>query len=275
MTDSLYQCPVCQLPLTLAERTYRCDNGHSFDQHKKGYVNLLLVQNKRSKMPGDDADMVQSRRRFLNSGFYQPMAMALAELCKQQLPADARVWDAGCGEGYYTHIIASHNPGFAMQGLDISKPAIQAASQYKGIEWCVASSANPPYRDASIDGIVSVFSQVDAAAFARVLKPAGKVFLILPDADHLAALRALIYANVRDYDTSKHLSYLGQGFSLLSETRLEVPLALTSAEQIQDLIGMTPHAHRLSAEVRERLASLESLNDNACFKLYVFEKSRT
>ncbi|MFC7000619.1 putative RNA methyltransferase [Pseudobowmanella zhangzhouensis] len=62
MTDSLYQCPVCQLPLTLAERTYRCDNGHSFDQHKKGYVNLLLVQNKRSKMPGDDADMVQSRR---------------------------------------------------------------------------------------------------------------------------------------------------------------------------------------------------------------------
>ncbi len=272
MSDPDYLCPVCELALERRGRSYICDNKHSFDIHKKGYINLLLVQHKRSKAPGDDAAMVQSRRRFLSQGFYQPLADALAIACQEHLAATAHVWDAGCGEGYYTTYIAEQNPAFTLYGLDISKPAIQAASVHKSIHWCVGSSAKPPYPELSLDGIVSVFSQVNDAAFARVLKPGGKVFLALPDADHLAGLRALMYDKVRDYDTSKHLDYLGSDFSLLSETRVEAPFSLTDTQQIQDLIGMTPHAHRLSAAVREQLSRVDALRDTACFKLYVFEK---
>jgi 23S rRNA (guanine745-N1)-methyltransferase len=254
------------------ERVYTCANNHQFDQHKKGYVNLLLVQNKRSKAPGDDAAMVNSRRRFLEHGHYGPLAQTIAESFNAHLPSTATIWDAGCGEGYYTAQVADKNPGFSIYGLDISKPAIAAASKYKTVQFCVASSTHPPYLSESFDGILSVFSRVDSEPFNRVLKPGGKVCLVAPDADHLMALRNLMYEEVRPYETSKHKTYLDNRFTLIEEQRLEVPLILENAESVMDLVGMTPHAHRLSAQVRERLQKTVRLVDTGCFKLYWFEK---
>src|SRR5690554_7060145 len=49
-----------------------CPNRHSFDIARQGYVNLLPVQQKRSRHPGDSKAMVVARSRFLNSGIYQP-----------------------------------------------------------------------------------------------------------------------------------------------------------------------------------------------------------
>lgn len=40
---------------------------------KEGYVNLLPVQHKRSRDPGDSAEMMQARRAFLDAGHYQPL----------------------------------------------------------------------------------------------------------------------------------------------------------------------------------------------------------
>lgn len=270
MQPTLYACPVCQAPLNSFQKQLNCANGHSFDIHKKGYVNLLLAHRKRSKAPGDDAQMVASRRRFLRQGHYQPLATRIAELCQAHLPQQAMIWDAGCGEGYYTNQIAGHCPGASLYGLDISKPAITAASQDKSINWCVASSTHPPYQDAAFDGIVSVFSRVDSEPFHRVLKPGGQVLMAAPDFDHLHALRSVIYDDVRPYDTSKHRSYLDARFSLVSEERLEVPLLLPDAQAIRDLLGMTPHAHRLSPAVQSRIETLEQLQDKACFRLYRF-----
>lgn len=268
----MYTCPVCQHPLTLTNRTWSCVQNHSFDQHKKGYVNLLLAQNKRSKAPGDDAEMVNSRRRFLDAGHYQPLAAHLARQFHELLPPNATVWDAGCGEGYYTALIHCENPDFTFFGLDISKPAIAAASRYKSIEWCVASSAHPPYGNESFDGILSVFSRIDVEPFYRVLKPGGRVCMVVPDHDHLLALRTHIYDEVRDYDVKKHTDYFDERFELVTEQRLNVSLTLNSNEQVFDLLGMTPHAHRLSTEARERLTHLTQLKDAACFKVYWFEK---
>ncbi|MCI2284110.1 hypothetical protein L3081_12860 [Colwellia sp. MSW7] len=68
-----YLCPLCQQALILNDNTYRCINNHSFDRAKQGYVNLLPVQFKHSKAPGDNKDMVNARRAFLDKGFYQPL----------------------------------------------------------------------------------------------------------------------------------------------------------------------------------------------------------
>ena len=59
-----YQCPLCNLALLKADSTLRCANNHSFDFAKEGYVNLLPVQQKNSKQPGDSLEMVQARRAF-------------------------------------------------------------------------------------------------------------------------------------------------------------------------------------------------------------------
>ena len=80
--DANYRCPICLTSLLLLNKTYRCENNHCFDQAKEGYVNLLPVQHKHSKAPGDNADMVNARRAFLDKGFYQPLIDKLLSLLK-------------------------------------------------------------------------------------------------------------------------------------------------------------------------------------------------
>ncbi len=57
-------CPLCHSSLNLTERSWCCENRHQFDQAKEGYVNLLPVQHKGSREPGDSAEMMQARRDF-------------------------------------------------------------------------------------------------------------------------------------------------------------------------------------------------------------------
>ena len=55
-----------------------CSNRHSFDRARQGYYNLLPVQHKNSRDPGDNQAMVEARRRFLDGGHYAPLARRLA-----------------------------------------------------------------------------------------------------------------------------------------------------------------------------------------------------
>jgi 23S rRNA (guanine745-N1)-methyltransferase len=68
-----YSCPLCHAPPTRSGNSYLCPQRHQFDQAKEGYVNLLPVQHKRSRDPGDSAEMMQARRAFLDAGHYQPL----------------------------------------------------------------------------------------------------------------------------------------------------------------------------------------------------------
>ena len=60
-----YSCPLCHAPLSRGDNYYSCPQRHQFDLAKEGYVNLLPVQFKRSRDPGDSAEMMQARRAFL------------------------------------------------------------------------------------------------------------------------------------------------------------------------------------------------------------------
>ena len=70
-----YLCPLCTQALSREFSSYRCDNNHCFDQAKEGYVNLLPVQHKHSKAPGDNKSMVNARRAFLDKEYYSPLLM--------------------------------------------------------------------------------------------------------------------------------------------------------------------------------------------------------
>ena len=101
-------CPIEGEPLDVDAKRLFCKNGHSFDIARQGYVNLLPVQHKRSKQPGDSKEMVVARARFLNSGVYTPLAEELAEIYLYLLEDMNKLddqqlclMDAGCGEGYY------------------------------------------------------------------------------------------------------------------------------------------------------------------------------
>ena len=97
----LYSCPVCGGSLAWGEHACRCPEGHSFDIAAQGYVNLLLANQKSSPNPGDNAEMVAGRTRFLDSGSYAPLSDALNGTVLALCGDAPRILDAGCGEGYY------------------------------------------------------------------------------------------------------------------------------------------------------------------------------
>lgn len=68
-----YQCPLCHQPLHCSQLQWRCHSNHQLDCAKEGCiegcVNLLPVQHKCSKLPGDSVEMMQARRAFLDVGY--------------------------------------------------------------------------------------------------------------------------------------------------------------------------------------------------------------
>ena len=102
---SVWRCPICAASMQHEEHSLHCLNGHCFDLAKSGYVNLLPVQQKHTKQPADNLQMVRARRDFLQAGYYQPFQQALCEMVVQAMPQQGILLDAGCGDGYYTKAV--------------------------------------------------------------------------------------------------------------------------------------------------------------------------
>ncbi|CAM4185945.1 putative RNA methyltransferase [Vreelandella rituensis] len=267
-------CPLDGDPLQRNGNAWRCATGHSFDIAKQGHVNLLPVQQKRSGDPGDSKAMVAARQRFLNAGHYQPIADALSQAALKGLPSHATLscLDAGCGEGYYLRALAkaiSKEQTLALAGLDISKWAILAAAkQDKGSRWLVGSNANLPVQPGTLDLLLCMFGFPVYNEFARVLKPGGMLLQVDAGPDHLRELREIIYPTLK-VERTRELQ-LPQGFAHLNTQAIRYPLELNGADSIADLLAMTPHLYRASAEGRARAAALESLTVTVDVRLVHF-----
>lgn len=249
-------CPLDGLPLVRHDKRFSCASGHSFDLAKRGYLHLLPPQHKRSKDPGDSVEMIQARQRFLSQGFYQALATSLAK--HSAIKKVVNLLDAGCGEGYYLRQLDQYAPNITWRGagLDISKHAIDCAAKLdKGFQYLVASNANIPLLDDSVDVIWCVFGFADYAEFARVLVPGGRLIMVDPGPDHLIELRRVIYPSIKQ----KTHDYLAPGgFKPLREECIEGTMNLFK-DAISDLLTMTPHLYRASREGREHAAALERL----------------
>lgn len=254
-------CPLDQQPLQQHDMSWRCNSGHSYDIAKQGYVNLLPVQKKRSKDPGDSKAMIQARRRFLSQGFYQPLAEQVAALT---LADDASsVLDAGCGEGYYLQqlIQAAERQGKSLQvaGLDISKWAVLAAAkQDKRATWMVASNSAMPLADNSVDTLLCLFGFPTEAEFERVLNPGGRLIMVDPASNHLNELKQIIYPEVKA--KPEQLPVNESRWSLTQEQRISYTVTLPDNDTIRDLLVMTPHLYRSSQAGRERAEGLTTLD---------------
>ncbi|VAW91940.1 Ribosomal RNA large subunit methyltransferase A [hydrothermal vent metagenome] len=275
-------CPIDGEQLKLQAQQLVCNNGHTFDIARQGYVNLLPVQQKRSKEPGDSKDMVVARTQFLNDGFYTPVVDKLAEIIQQQIKPTEQICllDAGCGEGYYLDAIAhllesvKTNNTLAFIGLDISKPAIVAAAKRsKKITWVVGTNRQPPVCAASVDIILCVFGFQSLDGFSYALKPGGKVILVEPGPEHLQELRQVIYADVKNTESPGLPVSEGSGFSLIDNSLLKFKTGEINQQQINNLLLMTPHFYRASKNGKEAASQLQSLNLSIDMVLTVYEKT--
>ncbi|TMX36519.1 23S rRNA (guanine(745)-N(1))-methyltransferase [Vibrio sp. Hep-1b-8] len=269
-----YTCPLCHHTLSLSERTYRCENNHSFDLAKEGYLNLMPVQHKRSKDPGDNKEMMQARRRFLNKDYYQPMKQRVADLISDLLiNSKHRLLDIGCGEGYYTTAISEslkqQDANSATYGLDISKVAIRyAAKRYPNCQFSVASSHRLPFADGSFDAVLRIYAPCHAQELNRVTTENGVVITVTPAGRHLYQLREEIYPDVRLHSEETEAI---EGFALEHQETLSYTMKLSDGDGF-DLLQMTPFAWKADDALREKLKSATLFECEADFMIRVYRK---
>ena len=278
-------CPMDGLPIEAQGTQRRCATGHSFDMAREGYCNLLLVQHKASRDPGDSKDMVAARRRFLEAGHFEPIADRVFNTVRACVAAAGdgafNIVDAGCGEGYYLErlcrlaAVSAEPAPLGLAGIDVSKWAVRTAARRKvPVTWLVANNRNPPFLAGSVDLVLCLFGFPVWEGFKKVQKPGHHVLLVDPAADHLIELREVIYPTVHRSPPPPLAAAEAVGYVLQREEGLRFSVSLTGADMIQDLVAMTPHAHRVPQARRNALAELSTLSVtvDVAFRLLVLEQ---
>jgi len=265
-----YLCPICQQALSLTGASYTCASHHSFDQAKEGYVNLLPVQYKHSKDPGDNKAMVNARRAFLNKGFYQPLIEKMVSLYQEFGDPNQAVFDAGCGEGYYTHQhkLATNT----VYGIDIAKNAVRiAAKRYKECFFSVGTLSQLPFSDDFFSWVISIYAPILEAEFSRVLKTGGYLVTVTPAENHLYELKELIYRDAKKHDTSKTPV---KSLTLCNEQRINYTMNFDNSDDLINLLAMTPFAFKTSDNLLAQLKAMDTFNCQADFLIRLYKKEK-
>ena len=254
------RCPLDGDAMQRQSSHWQCPKGHSFDIARQGYVNLLPVQHKKSRDPGDSKAMVAARKAFLDSGFYAPIATAISQLCTDHLDTTAplAILDAGCGEGYYLQALcaALDTPEreIIATGLDISKWALRACLQRnRQLNGIVASNRQVPLPDHSQQLLLCAFGFPVYREFARLLAPGGLYLQVDAGPDHLLEMREHLYPELRRSEAPSIQEGIDTIGPVLNEQRLQFTIDELTHQPLEQLLMMTPHYHRASPAAQQRL----------------------
>jgi len=279
-------CPVCDAGLRRKPGALVCPAGHSFDVAREGYVNLLPPQHRIRGIDGDVPVMLQARRRFLESGHYQPLLEKLtAQVAESLQDRDAAgrgashgacVLEVGCGEGYYVGNLATSIRGIGLSatfiGADLSKSAARlAAKHYPETTFIVADVHRRIYlQDGTASVLLDVFAPRNPVEFARVVEPGGTALIVIPSASHLGDLRsALGLLDIQAGKEARVLEQLGDEFRLVDRCDVSYPIEL-HADAVSDLVDMGPnHWHRPEGSA---FAGGEAITTVASFVILRFER---
>lgn len=242
---------------------------HCFDVSAKGHVNLALNHSG----GGDSKEAVRSRSAFLEKGFYRPFADKLCEILSKYVKSGT-VIDAGCGEGYYTNLVAQ-KCGVNIIGFDLSKfGAEHGASSAKrlGIEnsmFAVASIYDMPVFDGCADAVINLFAPCAEEEFKRTLKDGGVLIVVGAGEDHLFGLKKAVYDEPYKNDTRNDLPTT---MKHVESFKVRFDIELTEKEDRVDLFAMTPYFYRTSRRDFERLEKAEDLVTEVEFDIEVYTK---
>ena len=262
--DSPLVCPVCGQRLAACGQTLRCENRHSFDLAKEGYVNLLL-SHKAADTMGDSKQAARFRRDFLNRGYYAPLRNALMRKLDGQ---GGRLLDFCCGEGYYTSALGAL-PGLDVWGFDLAREMIRLAAKRGNARYFVANLAHIPVGDGSFDFATLLFAPFQEAELVRVLTPGGRLYLVVPGRRHLYGLKQAVYD--RPYENDEALPQT-RTLRLVGRERIDTEICLQGQADIQAVFRMTPYFYRTAPTDRKKLDALESLDTEISFVLAAYER---
>lgn len=269
--EKIIKCPVCTSSVVVSEdgRSALCVGArrHCFDFSKEGYLSFP------GNSGGDSKGAVDSRRSFLEKGYYAPAAQAVIAALTKYVSRDASVVDAGCGEGYYTSLL-SDEVACAI-GFDLSKFACGVAAKAakrdgrENLLYSTASVFELPVKDSSVDAVVNIFAPCAEDEYTRILKNGGYLFVVGAGREHLLGLKRAIYDNVYENgeraDMPKSLEHVKRIVS-----RHEI--CVEGRDDIEALFSMTPYYWRTSEIDREKLKGIDSLKTEVEFEINVYKK---
>ena len=237
---SVFACPICRENLTLVESSLKCENRHSFDLAKFGYVNLA-PQIKQSA--NYEKENFQNRQQILEAGFYQAILEAVSDLLSNSKNAKT-ILDIGCGEGFYSRKLQESHSDKTFYAFDISKDSVQIAAKSEpnwAVNWFVGDLARLPIKDASMDILLDIFSPANYGEFKRVLKENGLLIKVIPTENHLKEIRQKVQDQLtnKDYSNQDIKDHFQNNFTILSSKTASLTKPIT-AEQLQALLSMTP-----------------------------------
>ena len=235
-----FACPICQENLTLVETSLKCDNRHSFDLAKFGYVNLA-PQIKQSA--NYDKENFQNRQQILEAGLYQAILEGISDILATN-PSAKTILDIGCGEGFYSRKLQEAHPDKTFYAFDISKDSVQIAAKSEPnwvVNWFVGDLARLPIKDTSMDILLDIFSPANYGEFRRVLSKNGILIKVIPTENHLKEIRQLAQDQLtkKDYSNQDIKEHFQEHFSIQSSQIASLTKPIT-AEQRQALLSMTP-----------------------------------
>lgn len=271
---SVLICPVCGGMLENTGKSLVCGKSHSFDIARSGYVNLLLSKHIGKAVHGDNKLMVQSRRDFLDKGYYSPLCEAVCDEVVKNTKDGSIVLDAGCGEGYYTSAVRENLEGsdisVKLYGVDISKIAVEyAAKRDKSVRFAAASVFHLPVATGSCDVLLTMFAPYCGEEYNRVLKSGGIMIMAIPSENHLWELKKAIYDTPYKNEVKP---YELDGFEHLSVRHVSFNMELPDNTDILSLFSMTPYYYKTGRTEQERLEALDSLTVQADFEILTYRK---
>lgn len=250
-------CPVCKKPLHKEDNCYKCENRHSFDIAREGYLNLNL---RNSHNTGDNQDMIKARKNFLEKGYYDFLKNKVNEC----LNKDDSLVDLACGEGYYTKDFICEDK----VGIDLSKSGLKIASKAdKKTLYILSSIFRSPLPDESVDKVITIFAPIAKDEINRILKKDGTFILVKPDVRHLFELKQALYENpylnevedipIDNMHISKHIT--------VSDS------AVLNNEDLHNLFMMTPYYNTTSPSDKLKLEKIKELKVGFCFVIDLYE----
>ena len=257
-------CHVCGKPLIKDGNRYCCQQGHSYDIAKEGYVNLLRTS-KSGDLMGDDKLSARSRRDFLNKGYY---SILKDELCRIFADKQGNVLDICCGEGYYTSALGN-NPNLNVFGFDLSREMVRLAAKRGFGTYFVANMASIPVAQGSMDYSIHLFAPFQERSFANVLKSGGSLFTVVPGRYHLWELKQVLYENPYENDEKLPVT---EKLVMVSAHKVRGKILLADREDIQAVFRMTPYYFRTSEKDKEKLLSLDKLETQIEFVIGEYRK---
>ena len=273
--ESILRCPICKGNMSVDNNVNAvlCCNGakkHSYDFSARGYINFAPPGHTNS---GDSKQAVVARTDFLNLQLYRPVAVALRDAIRKHSKGDILV-DAGCGEGYYSMLLAES--GYSVFGIDLSKFAVDASAKRANMSnvenafFAVSSVYNIPVADGSVNAVVNVFAPCVEEEYMRVLDDDGILAVAYAGPKHLMGLKKAIYKETHNNEEREDLP---KNADLVEKIEVDFEIELESNADIKNLFAMTPYYWKTSKEDFEKLDNISSLKTEIDVIIAIYKKS--